>query len=61
VAPPLTGAERQARYRARHPGYDAQSNARRVWVGRLYVGRTHTQDSAKQLNDETRRHFNGRT
>lgn len=35
-------------------------NARRVQVGRLYVGMAPTEDSAKQLNDETRRHFSGR-
>ena len=55
MAGPLTGAERQARYRRRHPERIARSNATRVWVGRIYVGMTHTPETSAMINDAVRK------
>ena len=47
---PLTGAERQARYRARHPEREARRARLRVRVGRLHVGYAPTPEHAADLN-----------
>lgn len=64
MAPPLTQAERAARYRRRHPDRIREAAARRnrlrVWVGRFYVGYAPTPEHAKALNEETRREFHDR-
>lgn len=58
---PLTGAERQARYRARHPeradrGRD-ERNSRRVWgFGGYYLGIAPTIEQANELNRLRREH-----
>lgn len=54
---PLTPAERQARYRERHPERKARSNATRVYVGRYYVGMAPTEETARTLNQQARDHF----
>ena len=56
------GAKRQARYRERHPEYDRghPRNARRVFVGRYYVGLAPTPEQAATLNEQSRKEFHDR-
>lgn len=60
---PLSHAERQRRYRHRHPDYREREVVRcrrRVYVGQYYVGIAPTIEIAQRLNDETRREFHDR-
>jgi len=60
----LTGAERQARWRARHPekakAHNDDVNTRAVWVGNIYVGLTLRPETAKTLNEAIRKEQHAR-
>lgn len=53
------GRATRARYRENEKGRaaEAERNARRVYVGMYYVGRTLTAESAAIINQHTRDHF----